>query len=86
MSLKSLREALCTQQTAPRSDNWPEDVRASVSGLINLIDHHRPLGPDGSHGDLHTPTCGCETEPSITRLIIDILEDVDAILHGRDPK
>jgi hypothetical protein len=31
-----------------------------VNRLIQRIDTHRPLGSDGKHGRLHTPTCGCE--------------------------
>lgn len=28
--------------------------------LIRQVDVHRPLGPNGKHGKLHTTTCGCE--------------------------
>lgn len=53
---KMLRERLCQQQTfAP-----DEATRDEIQSLINLLDTHRPLGPDGKHGDRHTPTCGCE--------------------------
>lgn len=34
---------------------------ARIDDLIAEIDRHRPLGPDGKHGDQHTPTCGCDT-------------------------
>ena len=27
--------------------------------LIAECDRHRPIGPDGKHGNRHTPTCGC---------------------------
>ncbi|MBD3941961.1 hypothetical protein IF188_09665 [Microbacterium sp. NEAU-LLC] len=30
-----------------------------IAELVREIDRHRPLGIDGKHGDLHTPTCGC---------------------------
>ena len=33
---------------------------AKLQKLIDEIDVHRPLGSDGKHGRLHTPTCGCE--------------------------
>ena len=56
MSLKTLREDLCRHQ----AEDLPYDVQSIVAVLIRWIDHHRPLGPDGTHGDLHTPTCGCE--------------------------
>lgn len=53
---KALREVLCEQQT------WAPDEFTSwqIQHLINVLDLHRPLGVDGKHGDLHTPTCGCE--------------------------
>lgn len=60
MSIKMLREDLCKQQTYPRCKDWPKDVHLAVGALINIIDEHRPLGPDGKHGNLHTPTCGCQ--------------------------
>ena len=52
---KMLRERLCQQQT------WaPDDfTRNEIGRLIAVLDLHRPLGDDGKHGDLHTPTCGC---------------------------
>jgi hypothetical protein len=53
---KALREKLCTQQTFA-----PDDfTRNEIQRLINVLDLHRPLGSDGKHGNLHTPTCGCE--------------------------
>ena len=55
-SLKMLREDLCRRQAG---NDWPEDVRTIVDLLFQAIDRHRPLGPDGKHGPLHTNTCGC---------------------------
>lgn len=53
---KTLREKLCTQQTfAP--DRFTRDA---IQTLIDVLDLHRPLGTGGKHGNLHTPTCGCE--------------------------
>lgn len=57
MTLKTLREDLCRYQV---QDDLPGDVGQMVKALIFMIDWHRPLGPDGTHGDLHTETCGCE--------------------------
>ncbi len=65
--LKTTREALCAAQTnlGQRAaagldlDHVPHWV-ARIQALIDQIDVHRPLGPDGKHGTLHTPTCGCE--------------------------
>lgn len=55
-----LREKLCSAQVG---NDWPPDVQVVVADLINLIDVHRPLGPDGKHDDRHTPTCGCGDRP-----------------------
>lgn len=64
--LKMLRESLCTLTTAARY--LPADKSGSVKAgklsyidkLTKEIDRHRPLGSNGKHGNLHTPTCGCE--------------------------
>jgi hypothetical protein len=56
---KMLREYLCSQQTyAP--DRF---TRYEIQRLIDVLDLHRPTGSDGKHGNLHTPTCGCEDKP-----------------------
>ena len=34
----------------------------AIRRLVEILDLHRPIGPDGKHGDLHTPTCGCEDQ------------------------
>jgi len=62
---KMLRETLCHAQTLVGLNPWllPEVRDQHVSRLQRLIDacdRHRPLGPDGKHGDRHTATCGCE--------------------------
>lgn len=31
--------------------------------LLSQLAEHRPTGPDGKHGDLHTETCGCDLTP-----------------------
>ncbi|MCC3333558.1 hypothetical protein [Nocardia abscessus] len=57
-SPKWLRECLCSQQFhAP--DSRTRDV---IQHLIDVLDEHRPLASNGKHGDLHTPTCGCDEE------------------------
>lgn len=58
MSLKTLREILCSEQA--HAKGWPSDIASAVDVLVEMIDRHRPLGSDGTHGDLHTETCGCE--------------------------
>lgn len=61
---KMLRETLSVAQA--RIGNSPYDEsrkREHIDRLQRLIDEcerHRPTGPGGKHGDLHTPTCGCE--------------------------
>lgn len=62
--LKMLRETLCNAQTS-LGFTIPDPARAGIENariqaIIAEIDRHRPLGPDGKHDDLHTPTCGCE--------------------------
>lgn len=67
IGLKATREALCAAQSSlgertrsgvdvNRVPHWVDRVQA----LIDQIDVHRPLGSAGTHGELHTPTCGCE--------------------------
>lgn len=63
-SLKMVREALCVAQAAignfpNKPTNW-DGCTTILQRLINDIDRQRPLGSDGKHGKLHTPTCGCE--------------------------
>lgn len=61
-SPKMLREALCVAQSAlSHQAVSPDRHIAALGRLIDECDRHRPLGNDGKHNDLHTPTCGCET-------------------------
>lgn len=66
-SLKMLRETLCEAQSGltyrPGNNATYERHRGRLQMLINQIDNHRPLGPDGKHGNRHTPTCGCVDKP-----------------------
>lgn len=65
-SVKMLREQLCLAQLSVQTDlDWngvhsQERVSATLGNIINVLDHHRPLGADGKHGNKHTKTCGCE--------------------------
>lgn len=63
ISLKMLRETLCRAQSNVAHRETDRDAiecdMRIIGGLIRQIDAHRPLGPDGKHGDLHTATCGC---------------------------
>lgn len=55
---KMIREALCVAQAS--AGNHANKV---LSALIDECDRHRPLGPDGKHGQRHTTTCGCDDIP-----------------------
>lgn len=63
---KMVREALCFAEGAvARLVPGSLTAQTSLTGLVlaDLIrecDRHRPLGPDGTHGNRHTITCGCE--------------------------
>lgn len=61
-SPKMLRETLCVAQTYVGQSGLAraDDDIARLQRLIDECDRHRPLGPDGKHGDRHTDTCGCE--------------------------
>ncbi|EHK86398.1 hypothetical protein [Rhodococcus pyridinivorans] len=66
-SLKVVREALCVAQTAigifwTQPNIRPRHIE-TLQNLIDDIDRQRPIGTDGKHGNLHTPTCGCEDKP-----------------------
>ena len=55
---KGLAERLNSQSVyAP--DQLTRDAIANLVGILSL---HRPTKSNGKHGDLHTPTCGCDRE------------------------
>lgn len=66
-SPKAIRETLCTAQARIAESDLDEGRKdAHIKRLGRLIDEcerHRPLGPDGKHGERHTPTCGCDLAP-----------------------
>lgn len=64
-TLKMIRETLCTAQAFATESLGH---RARLQRMIDEIDRQRPLGPDGKHGDRHTPTCGCE--PGLGKVLI----------------
>jgi hypothetical protein len=61
-NVKMMRETLCIAQTAINEHyvNWSTSHVKRLGELIRELDKHRPVGPDGKHGDRHTPTCGCK--------------------------
>lgn len=65
-SPKMLRETFCILQTWMGLSQRPDrqDHIDRLQRLIDDCDRHRPLGPDGTHGDRHTNTCGCEGQLS----------------------
>lgn len=69
-SPKMIRETLCVAQSAIAHSAAAAYRRSEhidrLSCIIQEIDRHRPLGPDGKHGDRHTATCGCEDNPLAT--------------------
>lgn len=63
---KMVREALCVAQHAVNQHITSPNLHGApgvLTALIRECDRHRPLGPDGKHGDRHTPTCGCDDNP-----------------------
>ena len=65
---KMLRETLCVAQArignSPLDEGRRREHIERLQRLIDACDVHRPLGPDGKHGDRHTPTCGCDDVPT----------------------
>jgi hypothetical protein len=61
---KMLRETLCVAQThvGLSGDPRAREHADRLQRLIDECDRHRPLRPDGKHGNFHTPTCGCEDD------------------------
>jgi hypothetical protein len=62
-NVKGLREILCEAQSLVSLISFHISATTYIELLQELIDEldkHRPLGPDGKHGDRHTATCGCE--------------------------
>lgn len=62
-SLKMIRETFCVAQlwiNQSPSGSRKQEHSQRLGRLIDDIDRQRPLGPNGSHGSLHTPTCGCD--------------------------
>lgn len=62
--VKTLREKFCVAQQQETS----QVMKDLYGDLINQLDMHRPLWPDGKHGNgrLCTSTCGCAERNSTT--------------------
>lgn len=75
---KMLREALCVAEHAVNLNVEPQNQHGApriLAALIRECDRHRPLGPNGKHGDRHTPTCGCDDVPPTSGLSPEELAD-----------
>lgn len=63
-SPKMLRETLAVAQArigqSKHDGGRKAEHIARLQRLIDECERHRPTGPDGRHGNLHTPTCGCK--------------------------
>ncbi|WP_280499377.1 hypothetical protein [Nocardia cyriacigeorgica] len=63
-SIKTVGEALSYAECAVLNfypDNSQRAHYAKVlAELLADVARQRPTGSNGKHGDLHTPTCGCE--------------------------
>lgn len=51
-----LHEAARTESSRPSKSDFDR-----IQRILEDIDRQRPLGSNGKHGNLHTPTCGCES-------------------------
>lgn len=63
-SIKMLRETFSVAQAringSPLDGGRKREHSDRLQRLIDDCERQRPTGPDGTHGDRHTPTCGCE--------------------------
>lgn len=57
---KMLRETLCTQEAHIPRGELEQWTRTAFNELLLVLELHRPVAPNGKHGNLHTATCGCE--------------------------
>lgn len=82
-SIKALRETLCIAQSAIGERQYDvfrkkHDI-GTIQELIADCDRQRPLAANGKHGNMHTPTCGCEDKG--LSVMWDPLPS-EKILHG----
>ena len=63
-SPKMLKETLCVAQSRIGNSDYDDGRKQEhierLQRLIDECDYHRPVGPNGKHGNRHTSTCGCE--------------------------
>lgn len=58
--MKMLGEALAVAENLISAEPQYRSLARHLGGLLRQVNHHRPTGTDGKHGDLHTATCGCD--------------------------
>ena len=63
-TIKTVGEALSYAETALLK-TYPESAQRAhyaevIAELLRDVARQRPVGSNGKHGELHTPTCGCE--------------------------
>lgn len=84
---KMLRETLCVAQAAvagiPTDTDRKNEHIGRIGRLIRECERHRPTGPNGKHGDQHTPTCGCE---DVAMSSLSALEVADRRPREQDEK
>lgn len=89
LSPKQLREAMCLAQSRVVGAALSRSASDAIQMVINECDRHRPLGPDGKHGETrHTLTCGCADKGPCRYEMKDI-QGVDVMMcrvHDRNSK
>ncbi|GAW54717.1 hypothetical protein [Nocardioides sp. PD653] len=74
---KTLLETLCVVESALHAlererpgfnaGGTIESHLERIRLVMDECERMRPTGPDGKHGDRHTPECGCTDKPAVTR-------------------
>lgn len=63
-SVKMVGEALAVAETAVANfypaDEYRDRCARILADLLSDVARQRPTGSNGKHGELHTPTCGCD--------------------------
>lgn len=82
--IKMLRETLCIAQWEVNHTlgNAAKKYQSeALQQLINECDRHRPLASNGTHGNLHTDTCGC-AEKGPRELWGSLTPKLEELVHG----
>ncbi|WP_311053100.1 hypothetical protein [Rhodococcus qingshengii] len=72
-TIKTVGEALSYAETALLNAYPHSGQRAHyaevIAELLRDVARQRPVGSNGKHGELHTPTCGCEDVPASSPVV-----------------